>query len=208
MVLRGSSRSSMEARKHADDVHTVGDRMAIKTKVRNRGRWLSEVVAPMKLYHGIELGTHRAAFADAILSADAVQVLTCVDPWTGRFYPRENPEDRYKAALDRLEKHAGRTEIVRQKSLDVVDAFEDGSIDFIYIDALHVYEYPDGSGCNADIKAYWPKVRSGGVFSGHDYYSRHGCGVIRAVTEFEEREGIQVNLTRNGAIPTWWVVKP
>lgn len=54
--------------------------------------------------------------------------------------------------------------------------FEDESIDFVWIDASHVY--PD---VIKDIKAWYPKLRKGGVMAGHDYSD---WGVEMAVREF------------------------
>lgn len=53
--------------------------------------------------------------------------------------------------------------------------FADGSLHAVFIDADHSYE-----GCLRDIKAWTPKVRSGGIVSGHD--APHPP-VLRAVRE-------------------------
>ena len=177
----------------------------IKTQ-RSRGRLLQRVIANSNYQNGIELGTHLGGFAWHILAKGNVRHLTCVDPWIGRFYPKQDPEDRYKLCLEKLSEFGDRVTIIRKKSLEAVDQFEDASFDFVYIDALHRYAYPDGSGCNADIHAYWPKVKPGGFFGGHDYYARHQCGVIQAVTEFRARTGQEVQLT-GGAHPTWWTIR-
>lgn len=50
-----------------------------------------------------------------------------------------------------------------------------GSVDFVFIDADHRYE-----AVRADIAAYLPLVRPGGVLGGHDF---HWPGVERAVLE-------------------------
>lgn len=55
--------------------------------------------------------------------------------------------------------------------------FEDQSIDFIFIDADHVYE-----AVIQDIRAFLPKMKPGAIMSGHDY-NHHHPGVIRAVDE-------------------------
>ena len=38
------------------------------------------------------------------------------------------------------------------------------SVDFVYIDARHDYK-----GAMEDIKAWWPKLKKGGLLSGHDF---------------------------------------
>ena len=45
--------------------------------------------------------------------------------------------------------------------------FADGSFDFIYVDARHDYR-----GVAVDIAEWWPKLRPGGIFAGHDYYTQ------------------------------------
>lgn len=66
---------------------------------------------------------------------------------------------------------------VAKFSADAVHDFEDGSLDLIYIDALHTYE-----AVKNDIILWIPKLAPGGVIAGHDYRRRFK-GVIRAVNE-------------------------
>lgn len=63
-------------------------------------------------------------------------------------------------------------------SLEAAEQFEDGSLDFVHIDASHDYE-----NVLADIKAWYPKVKPGGFITGDDYVSNWG-GVIQAVKEY------------------------
>ncbi len=69
-----------------------------------------------------------------------------------------------------------RTKIVKDYTTNACNEVEDGSLDFIFIDADHGYE-----GCLRDIKAWDSKVREGGIVFGHDI---HFPTVQRAVTEF------------------------
>lgn len=62
-------------------------------------------------------------------------------------------------------------------SFDRANDFEDESIDFCFIDANHTYEF-----VKKDILAYLPKMKKGGIISGHDYNMSHP-GVIQAVNE-------------------------
>ncbi len=57
------------------------------------------------------------------------------------------------------------------------DRFEDKSLDFVFIDSDHVYPR-----VISDIKAWLPKLKSGGIIAGHDYCEEHP-GVIQAVNE-------------------------
>jgi hypothetical protein len=73
------------------------------------------------------------------------------------------------------------------KSLDAVSRFGDHSLDFVFIDASHEYE-----DVKADIIAWIPKIKPGGVLAGHDYYIDdfdYYPGVKQAVNEeFSEFE--------------------
>lgn len=69
----------------------------------------------------------------------------------------------------------------------------DGSLDLVFIDADHSYD-----GVAQDIALWTPKVRKGGIISGHDY--QLGCfdELIRAVNEAFQ----QTHHTEN---TLWWV---
>jgi len=61
--------------------------------------------------------------------------------------------------------HAGRrARQVRLASLEAAATFPDGHFDWMYIDALHTYH-----ALLRDLRAWWPKLRPGGLLSGDDY---------------------------------------
>ena len=67
---------------------------------------------------------------------------------------------------------------IKAESLKAVKQFEDGQCDFVFIDACHLYE-----AVKADILAWRPKVRKGGILAGHDYHVEQFPGVKQAVHE-------------------------
>jgi predicted O-methyltransferase YrrM len=66
---------------------------------------------------------------------------------------------------------------VRLTSVEAAATYEDSSLDFVFIDADHSYE-----SVREDIIAWWPKVKAGGIISGHDYHMG-APGVINASNE-------------------------
>ena len=93
--------------------------------------------------------------------------------WIG--WDHEGNYQRFKKNCD--EYFPGRVNIIRADSVAAATQVEDGSLDFVFIDADHTYE-----GCLGDIDAWAPKVRKGGMISGHDYNPKWP-GVIQAVNE-------------------------
>ena len=66
--------------------------------------------------------------------------------------------------------------------MDIVKTFEDGSLDFVYIDGNHYFEY-----VVQDIAFWSKKVRKGGIVSGHDYIHKRAptkSHVIQAVNGY------------------------
>ncbi len=45
--------------------------------------------------------------------------------------------------------------------------FDDETLDFVFIDASHVYDE-----VTRDISCWYPKVKKGGIIAGHDFISR------------------------------------
>lgn len=62
-------------------------------------------------------------------------------------------------------------------SVGASQQYADGSLDFVMLDADH-----ELAGVRADIAHWWPKIRSGGILSGHDF-SHYFPGVMRAAME-------------------------
>ena len=77
-------------------------------------------------------------------------------------------------------------EIIRKTSIDAVKDVPDESLDFVYIDAMHEFDY-----MMVDIILWTPKVRKGGIVSGHDYTpSTIFCGVIPALDAYTKTHNI------------------
>lgn len=71
-----------------------------------------------------------------------------------------------------------RVQFILSESDAAANMFPDKSVDFVFIDACHEYEY-----VYADIKSWLPKVKKGGILSGHDYHPDGSPGVVKAVDE-------------------------
>lgn len=84
---------------------------------------------------------------------------------------------------------------IKSNSHKAVALFTDNSIPFVFVDASHNYDQ-----VLEDVKLWWPKVTSGGMFAGHDRWTD---GVARAVSDFFEPLGITF-ITRGNS---WLIYK-
>lgn len=107
--------------------------------------------------------------------------LHCVDTWLGSEehigYDILTNDGLFKEFLNNIDKLSHIITPIRKKSLDAAQLYEDESLDVVFIDASHKYE-----DVKLDMIAWYPKVKKGGIFSGHDYPS--WPDVVRAVDEF------------------------
>ena len=103
---------------------------------------------------------------------------------------------QYLAAQDNISDFAPRGKILRGYSQDFVNSFEDESLDYIFIDGDHSYE-----GALRDCELFFPKIKSGGIFAGHDWSFD---GVRKAVNEFKDRNG-SPNIRIVGVDVWYWI---
>ena len=96
---------------------------------------------------------------------------------------------------------------------------DENSIDFCFVDGNHSYEY-----VLRDLKNYFPKLRTGAIMAGDDYFMRHFSNdtlntlnegdyptkmVFEAVNEFCEKNNLKLQTTglHRGYPSTWYFIK-
>jgi len=106
---------------------------------------------------GAEIGVSRGRHAHRILKTWNGKMLLLVDAW--RKYPEKQDETR-----KRLKIYKDRCKVIHKPSIEAAKEISNESLDFCFIDVGHSYE-----AVKEDINAWWPKMRKGGLFCGHDY---------------------------------------
>lgn len=141
---------------------------------------------------GVEIGTDRGGYAKDICERyPEFELYTCdpYKPYTeGNETKTQEDMDKFKEeARELLSKYPNCTFLPGETSKQVAEVFDDNSIDFVFIDGNHEYE-----GVREDLELWYPKVKSGGIVSGHDYVEKPDLkyGVIQAVNEFVEKNNI------------------
>jgi predicted O-methyltransferase YrrM len=123
--------------------------------------------------------------------------LTCVDTWGGSVDGDvTNPQPWMILSCVRNMKQAGVSGSIRLLPTTTLDAAQwwTQPLDYLYVDADHSY-----GGVLADLRAWVPHVKPGGLILGDDYGSDIYPGVKQAWDQFEQEHGL--NLTRYQSDP-------
>jgi hypothetical protein len=136
---------------------------------------------------GAEVGVSFGFHAKRLVAKKNVAVLYCVDP-----YAEQGLDMVKESAIRRLSSSKVRWHFMDSQAASKRFAL----LDFVYLDAAH-----DEKSVNADIEAWWSRIKPGGVLGGHDFI---WDGVIAAVTQWT----VKNNLKLNANTPDWWVRKP
>jgi hypothetical protein len=126
--------------------------------------------------YGAELGVWRGRVFKHLLTSHPTLKLVGVDLYASqpdndgpeKWIPGENghmwAHDVYYGDMVKFcETVNGRGRIIRDYTHNAVKEFQDGELDFVFIDADHSYK-----GVKTDIEDWGPKVREGGIIFGHD----------------------------------------
>ena len=208
----------------------------VKTEVSTRQDF-ARLIDEMGLKVGVELGVDKGYFSNYLLENSKLDVLYSIDAWqegTGETLaaPRKAWTVRHgdevkggeATAREVLGRHGDSSVVVKALSFDAAAMFAnaDGTsdpgagfqlvrpIDFIMFDAGHRF-----TGFALDLIRWWPKIRTGGVIAGHDYWRRYRYEVMDVANAFCAEHKLLMRLTwgdtsldgRAYASPSFWTIK-
>ena len=141
---------------------------------------------------GVWKGKSSAFMGVEIINSKKKIEFYAVDHFQGSPEHQDEPEIKSMTLKEEcyknLEPVMGIVRMLPIPSLTAAAMFTDNSIDFVYIDGSH--EYDD---LKADILAWGPKVKNGGIIAGDDYGIGVHPDVKRVVDEIfpsAEKEGV------------------
>jgi hypothetical protein len=138
---------------------------------------------------GVEVGVWLGDFSQEILDVVEPTELSLVDPWeqnddaTNRMSTMERSQEELDAIYQGVSDRFAEEPVVirRGRSLDVASDFID-PVDWVYIDGIHTFD-----AVSADLEAWWPHVKPGGMICGHDMWWE---GVRKAVSQFAVKQNL------------------
>lgn len=144
--------------------------------IPNNGKWL-EV--------GAWLGNSIVYAANITQNLNKQIQFTVVDKWErypelAHFWTKNGWDDdgAYNQFLENIKNFNNITH-VRKTSWEAAKQFPDNYFDFIFIDGAHDYDT-----VAKDIRAYYPKVKTGGMIAGDDFGTKKFTGLTEAVNEW------------------------
>jgi hypothetical protein len=140
----------------------------------------------------VEIGTYSGEGA-VILSGYFFEVVA-VDPWSWKDgeelfdgftgnpdsladWTPTPPSELIEEAFDKNVEGISNIRKVKAFDFDIVDDFDNDSLDAVYIDSIHTFD-----SLMATVRRWLTKIRSGGYLAGHDY-SDSWKGVVEAVDQ-------------------------
>ena len=131
-----------------------------------------DLLRELKLTTGAEIGVSTGYYSKWLFSRIRGLKLYCIDPWIAypEYVEHHTPEGQvvlnqnFEKTKERL---AGKNAIfIKKYSMDAVKDFADESLDFVFIDGNHSFEFAVN-----DIAEWSKKVKKGGIIAGHDYWN-------------------------------------
>lgn len=155
---------------------------------KNMNNWLPgkdipALIKDIKNPVGIEIGTAEGYTTKYLLSTIPNLKLYGIDPYisfqdiSGVFVDYDT-NGVFENFTKMTSEYKDRYFHFRKTSDEAVNYFDDETIDFVFVDGLHVYDQ-----VLKDCQNYYSRVKKGGLFCGHDWSMND---VKKAVTEFSE----------------------
>jgi hypothetical protein len=203
----------------------------------NRIELLDKILPQIDGGIGVEVGTFKGEYSKEIIKRFN-GTLFMVDVWnelSNEYIDASNHKNFkngvYGECINNIKGFEDRAIMIRSNSKIASNFFKNDSLDFVYIDANHAYDF-----VKEDINLWYPKVKSGGYVMGHDYilgdwsnppFAENGIdkhiwvnkgdggefniyagifGVNPAVDEFCKNNNYKINLTEEWT-STWYFKK-
>lgn len=158
------------------------DAFASKVEIPNTNRvTLAELFGELGFKVGAEVGVERGLYTLTLASNNPDGKVYGVDAWKAyRGYRDHVSQDKLDRFYDETAERVKdfNVELIKGWSVDAASKFEDESLDWVYIDANHNF-----INVAKDLDAWVPKVKKGGIISGHDYIKRSNPSLGQHVVE-------------------------
>lgn len=156
----------------------------------------NELISLLKPYSiGLELGVANGSFSRILYESNIFSEYWGIDKWNDHHNIKE-----YFHCIRSMPN----ANIIRAQFNQCIEYFSDEYFDFIYIDGYaHI-----GQSKGQTLYDWYPKLKSGGIFAGHDYDEVNWINTYIEVNKFIEKNNLKLNIINgNDMYNSWWVYK-
>jgi predicted O-methyltransferase YrrM len=113
----------------------------------------------------VEVGVYAGDLSRMVADIPTVHNLKLIDPWRAPYgkFDQAHMDGIAKQVMQWADTKSN-VEVLRWPSVEAAKSFDDESLDFYHTDGCHDYQE-----VKADILAWLPKVRPGGILCGDNY---------------------------------------
>jgi len=205
----------MDIRKYLEKHYTVTEKNGFVTVLNFFRRELYVLFRDLGFKTGCEVGVLKGKNAQGMFKYIPGLKLYIVDPYIDydggqRTYGKKN-KNHLEEMMQRM---SGKNyEFFKMKSHHACKYVPNDSLDFIYIDGNHKYDY-----VMMDLINWIPKIKKGGILSGHDFFNRveglrGGFGAKAAIIDyitFHKFKPLYITHKTKGrrrVHPSWFFIK-
>jgi len=178
---------------------------------------LVKIINELGLKKGVEVGVAQGEFSEYLLKNSNLDILYSIDAWSQDLEAMKayrtaslmaNMDKYYEKAKNTLSAFGSKSVIIKDISENAVKQFKNESLDFVYLDASHMF-----SGFALDLINWWEKLKFGGLFAGHDFKRKSTYQVCYAINGFcmEHKQFYYLTTSDDGRMagvnPSWWLIK-
>lgn len=152
----------------------------------------------IKAKKGVELGVAKGHYSKILNEAYKFEEFYCVDKWNS---PLHGDKQR-NITIEALKPYPW-VKIIHSTFNDAIHQFPDEYFDFVYVDGSAHGGQENGE----TLRQWFPKVKKGGIFAGHDYCSRWKKTYDQVNLYIRDELGYEVYSTQEKIYPSWYIFK-
>lgn len=159
---------------------------------------IHELLSKHDVKIGIELGVAAGKYSKYLVENHNFSEYYGVDKWN------DHHNEKEKNLVLEYFKEKKNVKIMHMSFDDALVLFPDSYFDFIYIDGYAHTGQDDGK----TIRSWFSKLKTGGIFSGHDYCEKMWPKTYKQVNKIIHEEfGYEVKKTEEPKEPSWYIIK-
>ncbi len=160
--------------------------------------YLYKLFKKLKITTGAELGVAAGWYSKHLVTSHMFQKFYCIDKWN------DHHDEKERLFVQNTLGILPQVTILHESFESAVSKFEDNYFDFIYIDGYAHTGQDEGK----TLIEWWPKLRTGGIFAGHDYCPVRWPKTYHQVNQFLQKKlGYKIHTTKELTDPSWYVLK-